>query len=160
MTPLTRYRHEQDGMREENGELLIPFKDTYFILAADVEAVVQANTEAMEMYIEANGKYHACKDALAAKEALVSELQERVYGLEGQVLNWNKVYGELKDERDTLHAELARMREALERIARHGVIMGSKDDYRQGQLDVLESVHAIAQAALQPSRGEQGVSGE
>ena len=44
-------------------------------LAADVEALVQANTEAMEMYIEVNGKYHACKDALAAKEAVVERLR-------------------------------------------------------------------------------------
>lgn len=36
-------------------------------------------------------------------------------------------------------------------ICNHTVCMGSKDDYRQGQLDVLESVHAIAQAALAAS---------
>ena len=47
-----------------------------------------------------------------------------------------------------LHAAAPEMLRALERIARHGVIMGSKDDYRQGQLDVLESVHAIAKTAL------------
>jgi len=55
----------------------------------------------------------------------------------------------------TLERELASAREqrdtlagALERVCRHGPIMGSTGDYRQGQLDVLESVARILNEAL------------
>lgn len=41
--------------------------------------------------------------------------------------------------------EIARLRDKLERISRHAPIMGSTGDYRQGQLDVLESVKRIAE---------------
>ena len=41
--------------------------------------------------------------------------------------------------------EIARLRDTLERISRHVPIMGSTGDYRQGQLDVLESVKRIAE---------------
>lgn len=41
--------------------------------------------------------------------------------------------------------EIARLRDKLERISRHVPIMGSTGDYRQGQLDVLESVKRIAE---------------
>lgn len=41
--------------------------------------------------------------------------------------------------------EIARLRGTLERISRHVPIMGSTGDYRQGQLDVLESVKRIAE---------------
>jgi hypothetical protein len=54
----------------------------------------------------------------------------------------------LTQERDALRAEVAALREALERVKRHGPIMGSRGDYRQGQLDVLESVARIAGQAL------------
>ena len=40
------------------------------------------------------------------------------------------------------------LRVALGRIERHGPIMGSRGDYRQGQLDILETVSTIAGLAL------------
>lgn len=53
------------------------------------------------------------------------------------------------DEKDALieqqAEEIAGLCESLGRIARHGPIMGSTGDYRQGQLDVLESVKRIAE---------------
>lgn len=38
--------------------------------------------------------------------------------------------------------------EALQKIERHGPIMGSAGEYRQGQLDILEAVSTIAKLAL------------
>jgi hypothetical protein len=43
---------------------------------------------------------------------------------------------------------VADLAQALQRIARHGPIMGSTGDYRQGQLDILENVQRIATEAL------------
>jgi hypothetical protein len=40
-------------------------------------------------------------------------------------------------------------------IERHGVIMGSTGDYRQGQLDALKSVKIIATEALAAVEGGQ-----
>ena len=39
-------------------------------------------------------------------------------------------------------------KKTIERVARHGPIMGSRGEYRQGQLDVLESVRRIVQEEL------------
>ena len=50
-----------------------------------------------------------------------------------------------KNDSEQQAREIARLREALGRISRHGPIMGSTGDYRQGQLDVLESVKRIAE---------------
>jgi hypothetical protein len=44
--------------------------------------------------------------------------------------------------------EIERLREALQKIERHGPIMGSTGDYRRGQLDILEVVSNIAGLAL------------
>ena len=44
--------------------------------------------------------------------------------------------------------EIERLREALQKIERHGPIMGSTGDYRRGQLDILEVVSTIAGLAL------------
>lgn len=49
---------------------------------------------------------------------------------------------------DANAAEVGRLREALLKIERHGPIMGSTGDYRQGQLDILENVSTIASLAL------------
>lgn len=49
---------------------------------------------------------------------------------------------------DANAAEAGRLREALLKIERHGPIMGSTGDYRQGQLDILENVSTIASLAL------------
>jgi len=55
---------------------------------------------------------------------------------------------ECEKPRAELERENARLREALEKIERHGPIMGSTGDYRQGQLDILEAVSTIAGLAL------------
>ena len=47
-----------------------------------------------------------------------------------------------------LELENIAMRQALEKIERHGPIMGSVGDYRQGQLDILEAVSTIAGMSL------------
>ena len=52
----------------------------------------------------------------------------------------------IRQQRDTLA-------EALRSIQRHGPIMGSAGDYRQGQLDVLESVARISNKALAAVKG-------
>ena len=53
--------------------------------------------------------------------------------------------------------ETAKQRDALaiamKCIERHGVIMGSTGDYRQGQLDALKSVKIIATEALAAAKG-------
>ncbi len=59
-----------------------------------------------------------------------------------------------EDALDALRAENARLRKALKTLSRYGVIMGSRGEYRQGQLDVLEYIHEISNAALQPERGK------
>ena len=61
-----------------------------------------------------------------------------------------------------LERENIAMREALEKIERHGPIMGSTGDYRQGQLDILETVSTIAGLALcantEVIHGEKGAT--
>lgn len=52
--------------------------------------------------------------------------------------------------------ENTRLRDALEKIERHGPIMGSTGDYRQGQLDILENVSTIASFALTESSSTTG----
>lgn len=55
---------------------------------------------------------------------------------------------------EKLERENIAMREALEKIQRHGPIMGSRGDYRQGQLDILETVSTIAGLSLVNAKGE------
>jgi hypothetical protein len=54
-------------------------------------------------------------------------------------------------------AEVTKQRDALaiamKCIERHGVIMGSTGDYRQGQLDALKSVKVIASETLAATKG-------
>ena len=47
-----------------------------------------------------------------------------------------------------LQARVQELRKVIERVAHHGPIMGSRGEYRQGQIDVLESVRRIAQEEL------------
>ena len=56
-------------------------------------------------------------------------------------------------ELDDMTKQRDEMAEALKCIERHGVIMGSTGDYRQGQLDALKSVKVIASEALAPVKG-------
>jgi len=58
-----------------------------------------------------------------------------------------------KGELTALRAENARLRKALKTLSRYVVIMGSRGEYQQGQLDVLEYIHEISNAALQLERG-------
>ena len=55
-------------------------------------------------------------------------------------------------DRQNEEMENEKLRFALERIERHGPIMGSTGEYRQGQLDILEIVSTIAGLALASSK--------
>lgn len=66
------------------------------------------------------------------------------------LIEWNKSLA----ENSRLNFENARMREALEKIERHGPIMGSTGEYRQGQLDILEVVSTIAGLCLSNAASE------
>ena len=43
---------------------------------------------------------------------------------------------------------IEKLREGLMKIERHGPIMGSTGEYRQGQIDILETVSTIASLVL------------
>jgi hypothetical protein len=60
----------------------------------------------------------------------------------------DRLFLELSQFTNATTAKERGLRDALERIARHLPIMGSTGEYRQGQLDVLESVLEIAHTAL------------
>lgn len=56
-------------------------------------------------------------------------------------------------ELTALESEVQKLREALEAITRRAPIMGSRGDYRDGQLDALKACSEVARAALQPKAG-------
>lgn len=60
----------------------------------------------------------------------------------------DRLFLELSQFTNASTAKERGLRDALERIARHSPYMGSSGAYRQGQLNILESVSAIAQTAL------------
>ncbi len=80
-------------------------------------------------------------DALRATEGILASLR-----LE---------HGALRATIEARTAERDALREALQRIERHGPIMGSTGSYRQGQLDILESSKGIARAALNQTNTEK-----
>ena len=68
-------------------------------------------------------------------------------------------WAELQDiytRNEELVAENAKLVAALGAIARRGPIMGSRDEYRRGQLDALEACREVANDALASVKGEQG----
>lgn len=118
--------------------------------------------------IEAQGHAQEARTA----NATIYEIYQCVRGSTGEVGNWHGAqpvrdamdkqakelaqlkinHAEINVEFDRLNSvitrqmeEIERLRDKLERISRHAPIMGSTGDYRQGQLDVLESVKRIAE---------------
>ena len=60
---------------------------------------------------------------------------------------------QLRDDLVNLAKQRDTLAFAMKCIERHGVIMGSTGDYRQGQLDALKSVKVIASEALAATKG-------
>ena len=93
---------------------------------------------------------------LAAKEARVLELEKprTVSEVETHLAVVIAEAKHLQTERDTLQAELARVREAVERVECSFHNPCAPDTETVGR-NVCHN-HRVLQAALQPSRGEQG----
>lgn len=108
---------------------------------------------AQEAILDHDASQRALIEQQAREMARLKEICERVAEEVMDYLNTANVNGK-PDEPELWQAvermkgahrqEIARLRDKLERISRHVPIMGSTGDYRQGQLDVLESVKRIA----------------
>lgn len=59
-----------------------------------------------------------------------------------------------KIAQQALSAEVQKLREALAAITRRAPIMGSRDDFRAGQLEALEACSQVARAALNSTAGQ------
>lgn len=109
-----------------------------------------------EMGMHPAGNWTPYADAQATIVALQAQLDERnknCRDLTQAYLKCEEALGQQLTQR-TAELEAANngfaqvRKKTIERVARHGPIMGSRGEYRQGQLDVLESVRRIVQEEL------------
>ena len=63
----------------------------------------------------------------------------------------DNAHREFWHEIEALREENRRLTAALRTLSRYGPIMGSRDEYRRGQTEVLEYIHEISREALQPA---------
>lgn len=117
------------------------------VKAADAQATI-ATLQARVRELEQAAKKDVIEELTVALKSnadgqvLIDKLMQDVLKLEAQLTQRTA-------ELEAANNGFAQVRKkTIERVARHGPIMGSRGEYRQGQLDVLESVRRIVQEEL------------
>jgi hypothetical protein len=120
---------------------------------------VEPHGKGYAVYLGRDNKHHGANLAHLSEcsPAFADQVQALLNGSYTPQVNQSSL--ETLDKDVSLSLLLAKQRDALaiamKCIERHGVIMGSTGDYRQGQLDILESVKIIATEALAAVEGGQ-----
>jgi hypothetical protein len=109
------------------------------------EVVGPSDEELLRIAASSIDPYESCGIAIGEYEAETESAVE-VYGSE--LIAYARALLQRYATPQPSPVPVADLAQALQRIARHGPIMGSTGDYRQGQLDILENVQRIATDAL------------